>query len=322
MIASDMSQRNAIVKLIRDDRTVQALLIALVLVFGMGMLRPEKQQGIAMSHFWSLKIQAQNCADMVLAGDSRTFCSLSPAAMNQVCPDYRIFNYAFGGNAYASLYCRRLESVLDENSTCPTIVLGITPNSLRTEATQRNGFLEYLGHSSQEKWIRYHFGHVHDFFEPMSFRDAWEGLFPQSRTFHEYREYHADGWVGANIEPPSVKRQLWRYRRRFEKSRVSCDLADALLSQVGQWVEKEIRVYAFRPPASGEMFELEDAISGFDEADFVKRFEAAGGQWLSAPRTDYASYDGSHLRQDEAVRFSREFASMLQSLITKAAQRN
>ena len=286
-------------------------MLAVVMVGCMGMLRPDKPHGISPKRFWSLKIQAKNCADIVLGGDSRTFCSLSPTHMNEVLPDCRIFNFAFGGNGYFSTYCQKLEEVLRSDAPSPKIVLGITPASLCLRAFRRNGFREHLAMPQQDKWIRCHFGHIYDFFDPMSFGDAWQGLFPQFGKDRNYREYHEDGWVGADSEPVSYKSELRRYRRRFEESSISEDMVNDLLAQIRQWAEKGIRVYGFRPPVPAEMLELEETMSGFEEENFVRRFETAGGEWIDMPPVTSASHDGSHLRLNAAVQFSKDFATML-----------
>ncbi len=313
-------QNTQIINRLRNDRTIQALLLAMIMVFVMGMLRPDKPQGISLARFWMLKIQARGCADMALAGDSRVFCSLSPERMNEVIPDCRIFNFAFSGNGYSAAYCQRLEDVLDPQSRLPTLVLGITPSSLRTDATQRNGFLDHLALSPRDRWIRYHFGWIYDFIEPMSFRDAWQGLFPATKKYHDYRDYHANGWVAADTTPISHKDELRRYRERFRECDVSEEVIAALLEQVRQWTNKGIRVFGFRPPTSEEMFELEESLSGFHEDEFTKRFEAAGGVWIAVRPTGYESHDGSHLRYTAAETFSRDFALLLRRHMTDPSQ--
>ena len=74
-----------------------------------------------------------------------------------------------------------------------------------------------------------------------------------------------------------------------------------------------IKVYAFRPPATEEMLEVENKYSGFDEATFVSFFEAAGGTWLEVEQTKYPSYDGSHLCPDGAIDFSHDLARLIKA---------
>ena len=64
----------------------------------------------------------------------------------------------------------------------------------------------------------------------------------------------------------------------------------------------------FRPPTTPAMLDLEERLSGFDEARFARRFEEAGGSWVALAREGWRSYDGSHLHEDSARRLSDELA--------------
>ena len=59
------------------------------------------------------------------------------------------------------------------------------------------------------------------------------------------------------------------------------------------------------------MEHLEDSITGFDEIEFIERFESLGGTWLRIDKTGYETYDGSHLREVEAARLSREINHLM-----------
>jgi len=77
------------------------------------------------------------------------------------------------------------------------------------------------------------------------------------------------------------------------------------------WTAKEIRVYGFLPPTCKQMYELENEISGFDQEDFVEQFVQAGGIWLKVDPCGYFSFDGSHLSEDSAIRFSNDLARLI-----------
>ena len=84
-----------------------------------------------------------------------------------------------------------------------------------------------------------------------------------------------------------------------------------LITQTGEWTSRNIRVFACRLPTSLEMEALEDSLTGFDEQAFAESFQAVGGIWLPVTKDKYETYDGSHLRLEEAQEFSRDLATLL-----------
>ena len=78
-----------------------------------------------------------------------------------------------------------------------------------------------------------------------------------------------------------------------------------------------ISVYGFIPPSCREMYEMEDRISGFNEKEFISRFEAAGGVWIDIDPGGYHSFDGSHLRDDAALEYKHDFSMKLLELQEK-----
>jgi hypothetical protein len=92
---------------------------------------------------------------------------------------------------------------------------------------------------------------------------------------------------------------------------VSTHLIENVIVQTGKWVREGIRVYAFRPPTTPEMRELESLLSGFDEKDFLDRLGKAGGIWIPVSLQEYRSYDGSHLDKENAKRLSVRIAEII-----------
>lgn len=78
-----------------------------------------------------------------------------------------------------------------------------------------------------------------------------------------------------------------------------------------------LRLFAFRPPVSKELRNLEDELSHFDQMAFIKEFKK-WGEWIEVPPFAFVTSDGSHLEAAEAVEFS---ALLAKEIHAKSAQR-
>lgn len=303
-------------------RATQTVVLAGVMLLAMGLLRDHEEFGLPPDLFWRMKVDWNGCADIVLAGDSRVYRAVSPEAISAGLGNCRVLNYGFSANGYCSEYLAGLERVLDPQSQRRTLVLGISPHSLTPNAIKENGYLHTLRRQRQEAapatealLAGYCPGVLH-FFKPMSFSEALRtalgiGHHKKMRYISHYR---LDGWVPGRQIPETGGQAIKRYAGIFEKNRICPDDIDGLLAAVKGWTARGIKVYAFRPPSSAEMVELENACSGLDEAKFVRDFQAAGGQWIAVDQARYHSYDGSHLRDDAAEQFSHDLARQIDGL--------
>jgi hypothetical protein len=148
----------------------------------------------------------------------------------------------------------------------------------------------------------------------MSFRDALHGLFPSLAEAHTRKELFADGWLAYTREPPGEKRELKKYYRMYQRSRVSPAMIEGVYSYVTRWSQGRIHVYGFLMPSCREMVELERKYSGFEQGQFAAGFEQAGGIWIDVDPAAYESLDGSHLQRHAALQFSRDLAERLYEL--------
>ena len=299
-------------KTILRDRTYRTLLLAALLIVVMGLLRPNKVPGLYPKQYWALKTRWHHCADMVLLGDSRTFMGLSPAEMEKILTNRRIYNYGFAGNAYSQQYQQAAFNILDPESKNPAVIMGVTPHSLTLNALKKNSFNQQTALPDRELSLNIHLAGWIYFFEPMSFRDAFHGLFPSLKPSHNYMNYHHDGWVAGSREPERIKDELRRLRREFTQSQVEPELIDNLINIVRSWIARGVAVYGFRPPTCVKMVELENELSGFDQASFVAAFQDAGGIWIDTDQTAYHTHDGSHLHFEAALELSNYLAQAIQ----------
>ncbi len=285
-------------------QTALTLAIATILALLIGCTRPLPQM-TTPEVYWARKMMWEPEYDLVLAGDSRTNRGVSPAAMTRELPDLRIINFSFQSTAFTQEYLEAIERRLDPDGR-RILVLGISPISLTPRNARNNMFLEMHRRHPAEIYQRVNLDSVLRFFSPIEWERSDAPL--RTRTGNKVKIYHADGWVSVRDDPPQPTRNIPYYEEFYVDNQVSDEIIDELLSAVRQWTENGISVFAFRPPTTVAMFELEERISGLDENEFAERFRAAGGTWLRFRHGSFLSYDGSHLQDSAARRFSTVMA--------------
>lgn len=291
--------------------TFGAGLIAIVVV---GFFRPPGElvgSGMNRAEFWMRKAQFETGSDLVVAGDSRTLIGISPAAMQTILNGWRIYNFGFDHNAYNQEYLDAIENRLDPSSDKRSIVLGITPQTLTPEAAQWNGFVSLRSRTKAEIFAGMHLAKYLDHFKTFDSHDLLRYL--RGRTPTKYiKHFGSDGWVASHKEPEDTMYQVQRYTGRFENNRVSPELVSQLLDYVSDWSSEGIAVYGMRIPTSQPMARLELEQSGFEHDKFVLNFEEAGGIWIELPDDSYHTYDGSHLDEESAKRYSAALAKEIE----------
>ncbi|MSP61434.1 MAG: hypothetical protein EXR72_14020 [Myxococcales bacterium] len=300
------------------------LATAAALVVTVGLIRPRinDNAGLDPDDYWAMKTAWRGCADAVIAGDSRVYKAVSPAVMKQFLGERRILNYGFSGNGYTAEYLRAIEEVLAADGGEKIIVLGITPHALTQRACATNGFKDLRRPTKGrprllallERKLDEPFGGV----RLKGLPSLVLGGPRFTKRFHNH--YHEDGWAPGG-QNPETDEAVEYYRGLFKNNPVSDEIVARVEAAVVRWRARGIAVYGFRPPTTPGMLALEDGDGGFDEARFVARFERAGGVWLPVPGTGYASYDGSHLRDDAALRFSADLAPQLAAVRSTTPQR-
>jgi len=294
--------------LIRSDRTVRALLLAIILIIIMGLLRPNTSSGMYEKRYWATKIGWQDYADVVVTGDSRVLGGVSPGKMQETLKNRCIVNYGFASNLYDSQYLEGVEKVLKEKSDNKSIILGITPHSLTEDGDITGQFFALKSLSKQDIFMHMHFAGILSFFEYMSFRDALLGISPGLASSNTHKELFADGWLAYSKKPTGKKKELKNYVKIYERCHVTQKMIDNLLGYVTRWTESQINVYAFLVPTCKEMVELEEQYSGLNLPEFKEAFQNAGGNWIEVDPTAYDSFDGSHLQRESAVELSKLLA--------------
>ncbi len=313
--SSNKTKETFILRRCWKDRTFRTIVLALLLIILMGMSRPDKSVGMYPKKYWATKLTWQQCADAVITGDSRTLMGLSPAEMEKELDYDHIMNFGFGANWYEPRYLQTVEDLLDPKSKKKAVMIGITPHSLTHRENDELGhFLNMVDKSKQDIYFEIHLAALLNFLDPMSFRDAYQGLFPQFAPTHTRQEFFADGWISVHKEPTNTKREVKRYRGIYQKRQVSQQTIDFLLEYVSRWNSAGINVYGFMLPTCKEMDKLETEVSGFNQSEFKEVFEQAGGKWIDVDQHRYESFDGSHLQDVGALEFSRALAVSIRDI--------
>jgi hypothetical protein len=295
--------------------TGRTLALGLLLVLLAGALRSVDESGLDRDRFWMSKLQWRAVADVVIAGDSRSYIGVAPAHLAPYLSQARVCNFGFDAVGFYGRYLDAAERVLDPRSPCPRLILCVTPRSLTPGAEGFNGFGALANQLRTKSWLERRLPELFTFFAPMDGGDLWYGIFPFLKKRHFYREYFADGWMAADRVPPKVGFNLDEYRHRvFVKNQVDPARVEELLTYVRGWTARGIGVYGLRPPTCKAMLKLEQELSGFDEAGFVQAFGRAGGVWLPTNQTGYLTFDDSHLRRDDAVRFTNDLGRQLRAV--------
>ena len=303
-----------------QDRCVKTLVISIILLIIVGILKflfptPLMDEELAEERFWALKTFAKPEFDMLVMGDSRTFCGISPDAMNTILPSYRILNFGYSLGGLNEVIYREATAKLDPNSNKKVLLLAVTPSSLLPETAKNLAFQEKKTMSREYVYILTNFYQIAKFLSPLKVEDMIpfqlqkiiRKILKKDTSERHYTKFHDNGWVAA-WRIPETKRYLKDFHDMFLENHISDNLVQKLLEKTQEWVQQGILVFGFRPPSSVEMEALENELSGFDEGEFSKKFETAGGIWLSFPVERYHSYDASHLHKDSAVQFSKDLA--------------
>jgi hypothetical protein len=283
------------------------LLLVLTALFSAGFVaaRPKgADRGLPEPRFWAAKLAHRGDCGVVLAGCSRVYCGLAPAAMAPILGTGRILNYGFSNQAYSDAYLQAVPRALDPASRRRTIVLGIAPHNFlaaRAATNQFNGLAARNGLA--HLWDR-GFGGLLDPYDMGANR-------PGAGKWRFSVEYHADGWGALTREPADPLAAIPAIEDLHADELPSYRLIDGLVAACRDWTRRGIRVYATRLPLPPRVAAAEEAASGFAFESVRLRLAEAGCTWLEVKTSDLASADGSHLPAPSAWEYSQRLAAAM-----------
>lgn len=306
------------------ERMFRTLLLAAGLIIAACVGRSHYLNTLDPAVFYEMKTLWQGCSDIVVAGDSRVYNSLSPAAMSADLPGRRIHNFAFPAVGFSETYLNAVNDALDPHAQSPVILVGVTPNSLTRGASDSNGFQHIIDKTPSVflRQINYHFRAV-------ALRSTIEGIRnPGDKTYTSSsrslaqdgtwiqltRTYHPDGWIASTSDPETPKAAFNLYDDNYKDEKngpVSSEVVGRLIEQVRAWRQRGIQVFGFRPPTNPQFAEMENEEANFDEKAFIASFNKAGGTWIEVDHASFHTIDGQHLHRDSAVELSQFLAKRI-----------
>lgn len=303
----------------RLDRTLLALLLAAALLALGGRVKPVPPNPLDRdrtdeARFYMVKTHGGQRCDAIVIGDSRALRDVSPGELSRALPGRRIFNFAYNaGGLNAEMYAAA-SSRLDPAARAPLVILGVTPLSLMTAKARNEQYREVLHKPRDERWLLLHAPSLARWFQPVRPAEVVRSLLDiPVRAYYE-QDFHDDGWIGSLRVPADTTEALGVYEAELTGHAIDPVLVRELLDQTRAWTAAGVRVVAFRPPTTDDVEALENRLLGFDETALAAQFAAAGGTWLEFANTPYRTYDGSHLRRESAVAFSRDLGEALRAL--------
>lgn len=301
-----MQTPSAIRRLVRDSWPPAMVLVFAALVISLiALIRSPEGVGSSLTReqFWLRKIEQPPEYDMVLGGDSRVLCDLSPAVMTGV-NHLRTLNFGFNFTGYEPRYLSALAGKLDPASAKRSIVLGITPRSLTPLNMRVSGFLEEISRTESEQLSIRYLGGALSRVRPVVLGTVFGELSGRKSA----KVFYPDGFMSVELVPPDPEFELKTYSSIFLGNRVSEQGIQDLLVHVAEWADAGIKVFGLRPPVAPKILAAENASSGFDEAAFATRFESAGGHWLRPDASGLVFADGSHIAAGFVPIFSARLA--------------
>lgn len=292
------------------------ILLTALLAVPFYYLRDEMDtEEIRKNRYWIAKTNDQKQYPVVFGGDSRVFRGVSPRHFSEAFGPWEAFNFAYWSNGMGRIYLEGMESKLDPRSDLRMIVLGVSPHSLTPSAARCDHYRFEKARSREQVLQNYYLAKVQEVFAPYKALELAGKITGKSKPNNYRITYHQDGWVESYWLQPDTAYSAQFYEEIFTGNQVSEEVIEGLLEFVKRWTGMGIRVVGFRPPTSQTIRMLERTRGGFEEADFVKRFEEAGGIWISLDNDAYATFDGNHLEHRSAMRLSADLATRIRELV-------
>jgi hypothetical protein len=296
------------------DRALLIGFVSVLLIFGVGLLRaPEGSKSeLSRDEFFRSKVDQPAIYDMVLGGDSRVLCDLSPRAMSSIL-DKKILNFGFNFAGFDRSYLSATEEKLIRGYYKKAIVFGITPRAFTPLNMKVSGYIEENSRRFHEKIIQRYFSSIMSMLRPFLISSivlTYRGRVTEKNFFR-------DGHMSVKIDPPDERFDLKTYNKIFIGNQVSPEHISEFLANIAEITSRGVEVYAFSPPVSEGIFRAEERYSGFDRSQFVAKFQQAGGVWIDVDARGIVLADGSHVTESDVPEYSIRLALAIKQIIDK-----
>ena len=294
------------------QRKISITLISSILLLGFlsWLLPAPNNLKLDREIFWITKTFTSKKYNIVIAGDSRAYRGLSPEdILIPLSKDLDAINLGYSSGGFDRSYRSFILSKLKAYSELKVLILGITPHSLTSDGLDNGHFHEVLSTPTIDRLKTLYLSPITSFFEPREFKSISK-VFKTSISGN-YEKLHSNGWAESDNLKGDTLKALENYSKVFNGNLVNQAGIDGLMDWVDSLSQNGIYIIGFRPPSTAEMRALEDSLSGYKEKDIKAAFISRGGHWIDFKDKDYKSYDGSHLRADDARKLSREIGKAI-----------
>lgn len=287
-------------------RIVWSLGVTVVVLFLGAQLPPLPTSLMIANAFWSNKVAPEQVFDLVFIGDSRIYRGIDPTTVEQKLQPFapiKAFNFGFSSAGLAPKFMEEGAALLDTQSAHPILVLGINASVLADENLTNKHYWQEKNRSLWDKWQRKYL-HPHlSAFDPTSPVVIKHHLEGDKQGY--YQEHHPNGWIASDKIPRNEWQNYGHTQTAYPTATFSVSARKQLVQKVAEWEQKGIQVFAFRPPALAAIEAIETQQEYYPEKAIIAQLEAVGATWIEIKdRTQYITYDGSHLEQGSAKRLS------------------
>lgn len=257
------------------------------------------------------KISWKNRFDIAVIGDCRTQICISPEAMENILPGFKIGNLGFVALIYSQDYMDYVRNSLKSPVKNKVIIICFNPRSLLSNEKSECFFRKYSEDARIPLKIELdrHSEWLQKLFRELSVGDFSIRFFDIDHIYLNL--FFKSGWAAARLFPENVKRSYSEYRNYFTKSKIDNTLLEVIYRNTEIWTHERIKVFGIRIPISPGLLTIENKLSGFDEQKIRNEFQKCGGTWLEPDSKYFIAYDGNHARYDSAIIYSKSLAKEL-----------
>ncbi len=290
-------------------------LIAMMFVGVLGVILPKNPDKYLKNRFWTLKVHSKSKYNFIILGDSRSYRDISPYEIENILPEFRVFNFGFSNGGLNSTIFEAADRRLLENDSLKVILMGVSALTINNLSLSNEQYLQELLRPREEVLENIYFGRFLYFFSPIS-PEVIKDLIKGDKPAVNYTNiYHDNGWVESQKIPSDTMEAMPYYIEDFKLHKTNYQLVDDMCDKIRIWTSKGVKVFAFRPPAALPIVSLEDSVGEYKEQLIEEKIESAGGYWINVDPAMYKTYDGSHLSKEEACKLSRYIAVKIKTIL-------
>lgn len=301
--------------MIKQTNILFTILIAAIFLAGLSFVLPKNDEKYLGDMFWVRKTFAPSKYNVILMGDSRIYRALSPEIMEEELSNLKILNFGYSNGGLNPEMFQAAEEKLAKYSGVKIIVLGITANTLTDYTRDNKQYLQELNRPREEVLERLYLSPVSYWFSatsPEQLKTHFQNKNIPKKSWY-ISNYRMNGYVESDKFPTDTLEAIPSYTKDFNNFQVDKKHLTDLFNQVKKWTKNGIYVFAYRPPVSQTMLELENNMGKYDENRITSGITKAGGHWVALRNTNFKTYDGSHLDRASAEQLSMTIARKIKA---------